>query len=133
MEKLMSYEKFKYLMELLLDFQKKKDKISDFFEKELMEESFCFITFGNPIEAALINLIADEFNCWYSFRKEVKDFVWWTHEKNYNFENEIESWLFSLDEEKAVWINDKKIDISSIESLYDYLVTYYNKDHNLTK
>ena len=47
MKKLMSYEKFKAIIEILLEFQQKKDRISDFFEKEIMEDSWCLITLGN--------------------------------------------------------------------------------------
>ena len=36
------------------------------------------------------------------------------------------------DEEKAVWVNDKKVDISSLESFYEYLVSSYENKHNLT-
>ena len=133
MKELMSYSKFKVLIEALLAFQQKKDKISDFFEKELMEGSWCMLTLGNPVESALINLIADEFECWYTFREDVKDFDWWLDENHYGMENDIETWLYSLDERKTISINGKEIDISSIESFYDFLVQQYNDKHNLTE
>lgn len=128
----MSYDKFKHIMNVLTDFQQRKDRISDFFEKELMEDSWCIITLGSTVEDVLINLLADEFGCWYSFKDDIKDFNWWEHERNYGMENDIETWLYSINEEKAVWVDDKKIDISSIESLYDYLVSSYERKHNLT-
>lgn len=133
MKELMSYSKFKVLIEALLAFQQKKDRISDFFEKELMEDSWCMLTLGNPVESALINLIADEFECWYTFREDIKDFDWWLDENHYGMENDIETWLYSLDERKTVSINGKEIDISSIESFYDFLVQQYNDKHNLTE
>lgn len=133
MKELMSYSKFKVLIEALLAFQQKKDRISDFFEKELMEDSWCMLTLGNPVESALINLIADEFECWYTLREDVKDFDWWLDENHYGMENDIETWLYSLDERKTVSINGKEIDISSIESFYDFLVQQYNDKHNLTE
>ena len=132
MKELMSLDKFKAIMNILLEFQAKKDRISDFFEKELMEDSWCIFTAGNTVEEALVNLLADEFDCWYSFKDDIKDFEWWTDEKHYGMENDIEAWLYSIDEEKAVWIDNKKIDISSIESLYDYLILSYKRKHNLT-
>jgi hypothetical protein len=133
MEELMPFSKFKLLMNVLLEFQQKKDKVSDFFEKELMENSWCLITFGDTIESALINLIADEFDCWYTFRDDIKDFDWWQAENKYGMENDIETWLYSLDEHKSITVNGKEIDISSIESFYDFLVSQYNEKHNLTE
>ena len=133
MKEPMPFSKFKLLMNVLLEFQQKKDKVSDFFEKELMENSWCLITFGDTIESALINLIADEFDCWYTFKDDVKDFDWWQAENKYGMENDIETWLYSLDEHKSITVNGKEIDISSIESFYDFLVSQYNEKHNLTE
>ena len=132
MKELMPFSKFKLLMNVLLEFKQKKDKISDFFEKELMENSWCLITFGDTIESALINLIADEFECWYTFKDDIKEFDWWQAENKYGMENDIETWLYSLDEHKSITVNGKEIDISSIESFYDFLVSQYKEKHDLT-
>ena len=132
MKELMPFSKFKLLMNVLLEFKQKKDKVSDFFEKELMENSWCLITFGDTVESALINLIADEFECWYTFKDDIKEFDWWQAENKYGMENDIETWLYSLDEHKSITVNEKEIDISSIESFYDFLVSQYKEKHNLT-
>ena len=132
MKQLMSFDKFKHIMNVLIEFQQKKDRISDFFEKELTEDSWCIFTVGNTVEDALINLLADEFECWYSFKDDMKDYVWWTSERAYGMENDIETWLYSLDEHKSITVNEKEIDISSIESFYDFLVSQYKEKHNLT-
>jgi hypothetical protein len=132
MKELMPFSKFKLLMNVLLEFQQKKDKISNFFEKELMENSWCIITFGDTVESALINLMADEFECWYTFKDDIKEFDWWQAENKYGMENDIETWLYSLDEHKSITVNGKEIDISSIESFYDFLVSQYKEKHNLT-
>ena len=132
MQELMTFDKFKRIMDTLIDFQARKDRVADFFEKELMENSWCVFTMGNTLESTLINLLADEFDCWYTFREDIKKFDWWNSEANYGMENDIETWLYTTSEEKAVWIEDKKIDISSLESLYDYLVSSYKQKHNLT-
>ena len=132
MKELMPFSKFKLLMNVLLEFKQKKDKVSDFFEKELMENSWCLITFGDTVESALINLIADEFECWYTFKDDIKEFDWWQAEDKYGMENDIETWLYSLDEHKSITVNGKEIDISSIESFYDFLVSQYKEKHNLT-
>ena len=132
MKELMPFSKFKLLMNVLLEFKQKKDKVSDFFEKELMENSWCIITFGDTVESALINLMADEFECWYTFKDDIKEFDWWQAENKYGMENDIETWLYSLDEQKSITVNGKEIDISSVESLYDFLVLQYKEKHNLT-
>ena len=132
MKQLMPLLKFKHLMNVLLDFQQRKDRISDFFEKELMEDSWCIFTLGNTVEDALVNLLADEFDCWYTFKDDIKDFDWWTKERAYGMENDIEAWLYTMDDEKVVWVDGKKLDISSIESFYEYLVSSYERKHNLT-
>lgn len=132
MKELMTLDKFKAIINILLEFQAKKERISDFFEKEIMEDSWCLITLGTPVEDALVSLLADEFECWYSLKDDLKEFDWWKDQKYRGFENEIENWLYSIDEEKAIWIDNKKIDISSIESLYEYLVSQYKEKHNLT-
>ena len=128
-KELMSYPKFKHIMETILEFMKKRDKVSDFFEKEIMEDSWCLITFGSHIEQTLVNLLADEFECWYTFKEDVKDFNWWEEKDHYGMENDIETWLYSLDEKKTITINGKEIDITSIPSFYDFLVEQYNDQH----
>ena len=70
MKQLMPYEKFKAIMTILVDFKEQRDRISDFFEKELMQDSWCIITLGSNIESALMGLLADEFECWYSFQEK---------------------------------------------------------------
>lgn len=132
MKELMPFSKFKSLMNVLLEFQQKKERVSDFFEKELMDNSWCVLTFGTTVEDALINLIADEFECWYTFKDNIKEFDWWQAEDKYGMENDIETWLYSLDEHKSITVNGKEIDISSIESFYDFLVSQYKEKHNLT-
>ena len=131
-KQLMSYDKFKHIMNVLIDFQQRKDRISNFFEKELMEDSWCILTLGSTVEDALVNLLADEFECWYSFNKDNQDFTWWAEKRPYGIENDIENWLYSIYEEKSITINGKEIDISSIESFYDFLVSQYKEKHNLT-
>lgn len=140
-EQLMSFPKFKFIMNKLVEIRDKKERISDFFEKELMTDSFCYITLGAQIEDALISLLADEFECWYSFDKNVKDYIWWNEGLSYrNFENDIENWLYTIsDDPKTVTVNGNEIPIDSLEELYEFLVNQatgkYNKpkEENLTE
>lgn len=137
-KQLMSYEKFKAIMNILVDFKEQRERISDFFEKELMQDSWCLITLGNTVESALVGLLADEFECWYSFHEKPEVYDWWnTSEKYRGFENDIESWLYEIsDEPKTVTLNGEEIPIDSIEELYDFLIKQYkliHKEENLTE
>ena len=130
-EQLMPYVKFKAIMKILQDFQEQKERISKFFEKELMQDSWCIFTLGNDVESALVNLLADEFECWYSFKEDYEVYDWWNTEDGYRgFENDIENWLYTIsDEPKTVTLNKEEIPIDSIEELYDFLVKQYELIH----
>lgn len=150
-EKIMSFEKFKTIIEILQEFQKKRDRIGDFFEKELCEDSFCIITLGNKVEDVVINLLADEFKCWYSFRnslrvkfdnekgtfvsegtseKEEEKYEWWVNRTA--IENDIENFLYKMeDESQSITVGNKVFLIETVEDLYNYLV--YNYSRNLTE
>ena len=64
----------------------------------------------------------------------MKEFDWWTSDKHYGMENDIEDWLYPMnsDEQKIIGIDGKDIDVTSLESFYDYLVKLYEGKHNLT-
>lgn len=136
-EDLMSFEKFKAIMSTLIAFKEQKDRISDFFEKEIMSDSWCIITLGNEVESTLVNLLADEFECWYSFHEKPEVYDWWDFSNKYRgFENDIENWLYSMDDIKKVYLNKEEIDVTSIESLYEFLIKQYKLIHseeNLTE
>ena len=130
MKELMSFDKFKAIIDTLIAFKDQKDRISDFFEKELMADSWCIITLGSEVENALVSLLADEFECWYSFHEKPEIYDWWSTPNGYRgFENDIENWLYSMDDIKKVILNKEEIDISSVEGLYDFLVKQYNLEH----
>ena len=133
----MPYEKFKAIMTILVDFKEQRGRISKFFDKELMQDSWCIITLGNNVESALMNLLADEFECWYSFKEKYDIYDWWNVKGFRDYENDIENWLYTIsDEPKTVTLNGEEIPIDSIEELYDFLVKQYNlihKEENLTK
>ena len=75
MKEPMSFEKFKAIMNTIVTFNEKQDKFSKFIEEEIATSTFCVVDFGSEVESALINLLADEFNCWYSFKD--RDYDWW--------------------------------------------------------
>lgn len=133
-EQLMSFPKFKFIMNKLTEFRDKKEKISDFYEKEIMTDSFCFVTLGSEVESALVNLLADEFECWYSFDKDVSNFNWWEIEGYKGYENDIENWLYTISRDpKTVIINGNEIPIDSLEELYEFLVNQATGVYNLKK
>ena len=130
-KQLMPYTKFKAIMNILVDFKEQRERISNFFEKELMQDSWCIITLGNKVESALIGLLADEFECWYSFKEKYDIYDWWNTEEGYRgFENDIENWLYVISNEpKTVTLNGEEIPVDSIEELYDFLVKQYKIIH----
>ena len=128
MQEPMSFEKFKAIMNTIIAFNEKRDKFSRFIEEEISTSTFCIVDFGSEVESALINLLADEFNCWYSFKD--RDYDWWND--SFGIENDIEAWLYSIsDEPKVITMNDTIYNIDSLESFYEFLVKQYNE--NLTQ
>ena len=129
----MSFEKFKYIIENILKIQERREKIADFFEAELCTGSWAMFDFAENIDDMLIHLLADEFNCWYATwsrnkgEEETQTTEWWNDKNKYNLqENDIEYWLYgSLNEEKKIiTVDGKDIDITSIEDFYNYLINY---------
>lgn len=130
MKEPMTFEKFKAIMNTIMAFDEKRDKFSKFIEEEISTSTFCMVDFGSEVESALINLLADEFNCWYSFRD--RDYDWWND--SFGIENDIEAWLYSIsDEPKTITVNNIERNIDSLESFYEFLVEQYNEKLNLTE
>ena len=130
MKEPMSFEKFKAIMNVIIAFNEKQDKFSKFIEEEISTSTFCVVDFGSEVENTLINLLADEFNCWYSFKD--RDYDWWND--SFGIENDIEAWLYNIsDEPKTVTVNNIERNIDSLESFYEFLVEQYNEKLNLTE
>lgn len=120
-------------MKILIEFQAKRDRISDFFEKELTEDSWCLFTVGSDLETVLMNMLADEFECWYSFDEEA-DFNWWDGNKYKRIENDIEAWFYnsmSDNEPKTITINNKVYPVDSLEEFYEFLVNQYKSKKSI--
>ena len=128
MQESMTFEKFKAIMDTIIAFNEKRDKFSRFIEEEISTSTFCVVDFGCEVENALINLLADEFKCWYKFQD--RDYDWWNDTSG--LENDIEAWLYDIsDEPKVITMNDIEYNIDSLESFYEFLVKQYNE--NLTQ
>ena len=126
-----SFEKFERIMNTLIEFKNKREKISDFIESEIATSSFCVCDIGNDIENVIANLLADEFKCWYGKHSETDGTCEWWKYREYGLANDIEYWLYgslSMDEEKVVYDKDgTEIDITSLENFYKYLCYYSSK------
>lgn len=127
----MSFEKFKYIMEALISIAKKREKITDFFEAELCNDSWAIFNFAENLDDILMNLLADEFNCWYETwaknegETEKQTAEWWKAKNKYNLkENDISYWLYSYEEKKIITVNGEDIDVTSLEDFYNYLIKY---------
>ena len=128
MKYVMDFERFKKIIDILQAFEKKQDKISKFFEEEIMEESYCMLTLGNDLKYTIINMLADEFDCWYSTGKG-KPVHWWKTDKMFYTSNEIEWWLYESGT-KEVTMGDVTYNLSSLGAFYDYLLeNMYDKKH----
>lgn len=135
MKEPMSFDKFRYIMDIIIDFGKKRERFSNFIEEEISTSTYCVVDFGSEVESALVNLLADQFSCWYAFTETPKEFDWWHHEpgKFRQFENDIEAWLYNIsDEPKVVEVNGIERNIDSLESFYEFLVHQYNEKIDLT-
>lgn len=127
---LMDFDRFKRIIEVIQEFDKKIEKISKFFEEEMMEDSYCMITIGSNLQTTLVSMLADEFDCWYSTRSNEKPTHWWKNEKTYRSSNDIEWWLYEsndTEEGKVIMVGDKEYNTDTIEKFYDYLMEMYNK------
>lgn len=140
MKSVMPFEKFKFILDTIKNYEEKRDKISTFFEEELCSDSWCLFTVGEDLQHALSCLLADEFNCWYStdynpavdeLKKELGVEVcekeqsstpkWWDN-KVRSWENDIEYWLY--EDSKKIIIDGEEIPIGTVKDFYNYLVKY---------
>lgn len=120
----LDFQRFKKIMETIQEFDKKKERIDKFFENEIMTDSYCMITMGDSIQRTLINMLADEFDCWYGVKSN-KPAHWWKSENMYNSSNEIEWWLYESDETKYISVSGKEYFVNTLEKFYDYLMEMY--------
>lgn len=137
---IMSFDKFKHIMTQIKKYEKKRDKISDFLEKEVCADSYCLFTVGEDLITTLTSMLADHFNCWYQINynpainelreaigvepvkeKESEEPKWW--DKSFRrWENDIEYYLY--EENKKIIIDGKDIPIKTLKQFYKYLIKY---------
>ena len=126
----MPFEKFERIMNTLIKFKDKRERISDFVEKEIATASFCVCDIGTDLETIITSLLADEFKCWFGKHSEDGNCEWWQY-KEYGLDNDIEYWLYgslSEDEKKVVYDKDgTEIDITDLKDFYQYLCEYSSK------
>lgn len=140
MSNVMPFEKFEFIMTEIINYNSKSERISDFMQKEMCSDSYCYFDVGSGLLSVLISILADEFNCWFKHEynptlgmirkelglpvdeKEDTDFPKWWDSHARSWDNDIEYWLYETP--KSIKINDKEIPIKTLKEFYDYLVTY---------
>ena len=128
----MPFEKFERIMNTLIKFKDKRERISDFVEKEIATASFCVCDIGTDLETIITSLLSDEFKCWFGKHTEEADRTceWWKYHE-YGLDNDIEYWLYgslSTDEKKVVYDKDgTEIDITDLKDFYRFLCDYPSK------
>ena len=128
---LMSFNKFKQIMTTLQEFMEQRDRIDKFFEKEITKDSYCMFTLGNPLLDTITRMLADEFDCWFTYQTEIPVTFEWADPdfKSISVSNDIEEWLYAFDKPTTITVNGKEIDISTLEKFYTYLASEYYKKH----
>ena len=139
MRNIMKYDKFKYILNVIKGYNAKIQRISDFIEKEVCTDSYCFVDVGEELVNTLTSMLADEFDCWYyisspslnindlvegNIKKTYEDNIpenrWWDKSSR-KWDNDIEYWLY--EDTKKIYIGGKEVPIETEGQFYDYLVT----------
>lgn len=120
MPNLTDYKRFEKIMTTIMEFDSQIERVNDFFEKELMKDTWCVFTLGDDIQHALTSMLADEYDCWYSRRVDEKPSKWW--ESKYGASNDIEWWLYEASDEKSISVNGKTYNLTTLPQFYDYLM-----------
>ena len=128
-------------MNQIKEFEEKRNRISDFLEKEICSDSYCLFTVGEDLVTTITSMLADHFNCWYQVsynpamdalkkefnvkveKKKESEFPKWWDESCRKWENDIEYWLY--EENKCITINGKETPpLKTLKQLYKYLIKY---------
>ena len=137
-KQIMPFEKFEYIINQIKKYEEKRDRISDFLEKEMCGNHYCLFNVGEDLQSTIIHMLADEFDCWYEIwinpevndlreelglkRDERRDGIQWWDSSVRLWENDIEYWLY--EDSKKIEIDGKEVPINTLREFYDYLVTY---------
>ena len=137
MDDLYSFERFERIIKTIQEFDKKQERVSDFFEKELMN-TWCMFSHGQEILSNLIYMLADEYNCWYPASEDYLDFEdgqfvtkkrkdrnkeWWNTEGIYYAGNDISWWLYEAPEdEKVIEVDGVEYDLTDLMDFHKYLL-----------
>ena len=137
MSNLLSFERFERIIKTIQSFDKKRDRVSDFFEEEIIEGR-CMLSYGEDIVTTLIYTLADEYDCWHgtpqtSFEFREGQFVtvpsknrgkeWWNSEGIYYADNDIQWWLYEChDNKKIVEIDGVEHDLTDLKKFHEFLL-----------
>ena len=113
----MEFDKFKNYIDVIKNTQEKQELLSKCIEQNLASNTYCIVDISGDVINALIQLLADYYNCNYEIQ---------TH-----LDNEISWWLYE-DVEKIIYEKDKdgneiQIPVHDTYSFWKYLESC--KDH----
>ena len=106
-----SYEMFNKTIKEIQKYNKNTQKLSDAFEKYLMENSWCIVNIGDNLADQSLKLLAEFFKQYTEL--DVYELITW--------------WLYE-DVEKTIYDQDgTTYDVSTTKGLYDFLCSYKDK------
>lgn len=109
-----SYEMFNKTIKEIQKYNKNTKKLSDAFEKYLMENSWCVVNIGDNLADQSLKLLAEFFK--QNTELDVYEVIIW--------------WLYE-DVEKVIYLKSgesvKPVDVSTTKKLYDFLCSYKDK------
>lgn len=109
-----SYEMFNKTIKEIQKYNKNTQKLSDAFEKYLMENSWCIISIGDNLADQSLKLLAEFFKQ-YTELNVYEVITWWLYE-------DVEKVIYQKNGEAT-----DKIDVSTTKKLYDFLCSYKDK------
>lgn len=104
---MISYELFEKSIHAISTQINSNKNFSKFLEKNICENSFCYVTCGEGLINILIDILCHEFNL---------------ETDNEFFDNTISWWLFENVDKIIYYEDGTKRDISNLRDFYDYLV-----------
>lgn len=101
----MTKEEFIKKMKLIQNFMSEQDTLQALINK--LTDGFCVPTIGDYLVTELLDMISDKMNIKYDDL-----FYWWLYE----------------DVDKIIYVDDREIDVGTLEKLYDYIISEYSKE-----
>lgn len=112
---LIDFEMFSRIIHSIQELDKNNHELSDMIEKYLCTSSYVYVDHGTNLSNLLIEVLCKYFDICYD--KYVYDDISW--------------WLYESVDKKIYYPDGYTLDVTSLESLYDYLCNYkkLNAEH----